>query len=67
MSTIQIQSPAKYIQGPNELDNIALYAKYYSDSSAFVIIDQFILKAYGEQIKRSFVTHQFELFGRIQR
>lgn len=62
MSTIQIQSPAKYIQGPNELDNIALYAKYYSDSSAFVIIDQFILKAYGEQIKRSFVTHQFELF-----
>lgn len=61
MSTIQIQSPAKYIQGPNELENIAQYCKNYSDTSAYLIVDPFILKTYGDQIKKSFKTSKFKV------
>ena len=61
MSTIQIQSPAKYIQGPYEITNLPTYCEAYSDQEVFVLIDSFILKTYGDTIKESFKNSKLTL------
>ena len=49
----KIIAPGKYIQGPDEIDNIG---KYYKEigQKAYIVISPSNLKMYGERVKESF-------------
>lgn len=62
-----ISSPGRYIQGEGELNNLSDDYKELGTTGAFVLIDQFILSVYGDEIKQGFETNQvnykMETFG----
>lgn len=53
MSTIIFQSPSKYVQGTNVLNNIGEYTKSYGEKP-LIISDEVVWKITGEQIEASF-------------
>lgn len=61
-----IQSPAKYIQGPDALYHIGKYAKPFGDR-ALIIADKFVMELVGSTVKDSLsqyeVNGHFELFN----
>ncbi|WP_368874996.1 glycerol dehydrogenase [Proteus penneri] len=61
-----IQSPAKYIQGPDALYHIGKYAKPFGDR-ALIIADKFVMDLVGSTVKDSMsqyeVNGHFELFN----
>ncbi|WP_368936156.1 glycerol dehydrogenase [Proteus penneri] len=61
-----IQSPAKYIQGPDALYHIGKYAKPFGDR-ALIIADKFVMDLVGSTVKDSMsqyeVNWHFELFN----
>ncbi|MBD2823795.1 glycerol dehydrogenase [Xenorhabdus szentirmaii] len=60
-----IQSPSKYIQGPDALSHIGQYTKILADH-VFVIADNFVMSLIGDAVDNSLkehdVTSHFELF-----
>ncbi|NBM54426.1 iron-containing alcohol dehydrogenase [Proteus sp. G2669] len=61
-----IQSPAKYIQGPDALFHIGKYAKPFGNR-ALIIADKFVMELVGSTVKDSMsqyeVNGHFELFN----
>ncbi|MDR0218100.1 MAG: glycerol dehydrogenase [Enterobacteriaceae bacterium] len=61
-----IQSPSKYIQGPDALSHIGQYTKMLADH-AFVIADNFVMNLIGNTVSKSLekhaVTSHFEIFN----
>lgn len=61
-----IQSPAKYIQGPDALFHIGKYTKPFGDR-ALIIADKFVMELVGSTVKDSMsqyeVNGHFELFN----
>jgi len=56
-----LQSPAKYVQGRDELSNLCKYASSLGESAAFAIIDQAVLAEYAEPIQKSFEGQKMTL------
>ncbi|MDL2236220.1 glycerol dehydrogenase [Christensenellaceae bacterium OttesenSCG-928-K19] len=54
-------SPMKYVQGKNELDNLCGYAQGLAKQGAYAVVDAFILERYGDQIRQSFEKGAFKL------
>jgi len=50
-----ICSPGSYIQGSNEIDNLAEYYGQLGSSGAYLIVDKFIFDTYQDAIRGSFV------------
>lgn len=50
-TTMAWGSPGRYIQGPNELDNLPKYTSKFGDS-VFAIIDQFFFESFTERIEK---------------
>ncbi|GLX64273.1 glycerol dehydrogenase [Proteus vulgaris] len=61
-----IQSPSKYIQGPDALYHLGKYAKPFGDR-ALIIADKFVMELVGSTVKDSMsqyeVNGHFELFN----
>ncbi|WP_340611723.1 glycerol dehydrogenase [Xenorhabdus bharatensis] len=61
-----IQSPSKYIQGPDAISYIGQYTKILADH-VFVIADNFVLNLIGDTVSKSLktyeVTSHFEVFN----
>lgn len=55
-----LQSPGKYVQGPNALDSIGEYVKPLSDH-AFVIADEFVFGLVKKTITQSFKKDEISL------
>jgi glycerol dehydrogenase len=51
-----IQSPAKYLQGPDASTLFGQYAKNLADSF-FVIADDFVMKLAGEKVLNGLQSH----------
>lgn len=56
-----INSPVKYIQGPNEINNLVNYYNNLGSKGAFFIIDPFIFKNYKNEIISGFSSVKFEI------
>lgn len=56
-----LRSPAKYIQGKNELSNLYSYASAFAKQSAFAVVDPFVMEHYAPKIKSSFDGTQINL------
>ncbi|WP_047679204.1 MULTISPECIES: glycerol dehydrogenase [Xenorhabdus] len=61
-----IQSPSKYIQGPDAISHIGQYTKILADH-VFVIADNFVMNLIGDTVSKSLKEHQvtshFEVFN----
>ena len=51
-----INSPSKYIQGRNEIANLATYYKLRGNSGAYLLVDKFIFDNFKNKI-RNFLEH----------
>ena len=49
-----INSPSKYIQGKNEITNLATYYKLRGNSGAYLLVDKFIFDNFKDKIVESF-------------
>ena len=62
-----INSPSKYIQGKNEITNLATYYKLRGNSGAYLLVDKFIFDNFKDKIVESFkkegVNYHIEVFG----
>lgn len=62
-----INSPSKYIQGRNEIANLASYYKLRGNSGAYLLVDKFIFDNFKDKIVESFekegVNYHVEVFG----
>ncbi|WP_314392230.1 glycerol dehydrogenase [Leptotrichia shahii] len=62
-----INSPSKYIQGKNEIANLATYYKLRGNSGAYLLVDKFIFDNFKDKIVESFkkegVNYHIEVFG----
>jgi len=56
-----IFSPAKYIQGEHELENLYNYSSTLAEKGAYAIVDPFILDNYQSQISQGFKGRDFNL------
>ncbi|PHM33213.1 glycerol dehydrogenase [Xenorhabdus innexi] len=61
-----IQSPSKYIQGPDAISDIGHYTKILADH-VFVIADNFVINLIGDNVSKSLTKHEvtshFEVFN----
>lgn len=53
-----ICSPGSYIQGNDEIQNLAEYYKQLGDQGAYLIVDKFIYDTYKDAIESSFIESQ---------
>lgn len=62
-----INSPSKYIQGKNEITNLATYYKLRGNSGAYLLVDKFIFDNFKDKIVESFknesINYHIEVFG----
>jgi len=62
-----INSPSKYIQGKNEITNLATYYKLCGNSGAYLLVDKFIFDNFKDKIVESFknegINYHIEVFG----
>ena len=62
-----INSPSKYIQGRNEIANLATYYKLRGNSGAYLLVDKFIFDNFKDKIVKSFekesVNYHIEVFS----
>ncbi|RRD40701.1 glycerol dehydrogenase [Leptotrichia sp. OH3620_COT-345] len=62
-----INAPTKYIQGANEIANLAKYYKVKGNSSAYILADKFIFDNFKQKIAESFekenIPYHMEVFG----
>ena len=49
-----INSPSKYIQGKNEITNLATYYKLRGNNGAYLLVDKFIFDNFKDKIVESF-------------
>ncbi|MBQ9155774.1 MAG: glycerol dehydrogenase [Eubacterium sp.] len=54
MARIKICSPGEYIQGNGEIKRLSEHAAPFGDKGAYIIVDSFIYKNYGQDIEGSF-------------
>ena len=62
-----INSPSKYIQGKNEITNLATYYKLRGNSGAYLLVDKFIFDNFKDSIF-IVITHRLankKLFNKI--
>lgn len=61
-----IYSPSKYIQGADEIKNLATYYKNLGKAGAYVLVDKFIFDNYADAISSSFksdnISYHLEIF-----
>lgn len=62
-----INSPSKYIQGKDEIANLATYYKLRGNSGAYLLVDKFIFDNFKDKIVESFekegINYHIEVFG----
>ena len=62
-----INSPSKYIQGKDEIANLATYYKLRGNSGAYLLVDKFIFDNFKDKIVESFekegINYHVEVFG----
>ena len=51
-----INAPSKYIQGRNEIANLATYYKLRGNSGAYLLVDKFIFDNFKDKIVKSFAV-----------
>ena len=56
MGRLKICSPGEYIQGDGEIRKLSEHAATFGNKGAYIIVDQFIQKTYGDDIEYSFLT-----------
>lgn len=62
-----INSPSKYIQGKDEISNLASYYKLRGNSGAYLLVDKFIFDNFKDKIVESFekegINYHVEVLG----
>ena len=62
-----INSPSKYVQGKDEIANLATYYKLRGNKGAYLLVDKFIFDNFKDKIVESFekesINYHIEVFG----